>query len=453
MEISQLNQSSITQTLISSTHLHFMALAILILITIYRTWPSKRIYLIDFSCYSPPDFFRIPSATYIEHAHLIDAFNEDLVDFQLKVLERSGLGNETCLPMTMNQLPHDGSLSASRREVKDVLFAAVEDLFAKNHIDPKTIDIIVSNCSIFAPTPSICSMIIHKFGFRSNVMSFHLSGMGCSAGLLSVSLVKDLLKVHNNSLALVLSMEAVSPGGYTGSSKSMLLTNILFRMGGTAILLSNRENDKSTARYELQHLVRTHLGSDDRSYGCIFQQPDPTGLLGVALSRAIIQVAGTALRSNIISLGPLVLPYAEQVRYGLSVIRRKVWPLGRDVGLYVPDFRKAFEHFCIHAGGRAVIDAIECELGLSDEDVEASKMTLYRFGNTSSSSIWYELCYLEAKGRVKKGDRVWQIAFGSGFKCNSAVWRCVSDLQPVVRNVWSDRIHLYPVNVPEVIDH
>ena len=30
---------------------------------------------------------------------------------------------------------------------------------------------------------------------------------------------------------------------------------------------------------------------------------------------------------------------------------------------------------------------------------------------------------IETRAGLKRGDRVWQIAFGSGFKCNSAVWR------------------------------
>lgn len=88
----------------------------------------------------------------------------------------------------------------------------------------------------------------------------------------------------------------------------------------------------------------------------------------------------------------------------------------------VPNFKAAVDHICIHAGGRAVIDAIQKALDLSDEDVKPSRDVLYEFGNTSSSSIWYEFQEVETHRKPKIGDKVWQIAFGSGFKCNSAVW-------------------------------
>ncbi|XP_057975993.1 3-ketoacyl-CoA synthase 7 [Malania oleifera] len=353
------------------------------------------------------------------------------------------------MPTALHQVPPATSLKLARDEIETVLFTAVGDLLSRHRINPKNIDILVSNCSLFCPTPSITAAIINKFGFRSNVKSISLSGMGCSAGILSINLAKDLLKVHKNSLALVLSMEAVNPNGYCGQVKSMLLANVLFRMGGAAILLSNRNQDKWTAKYKLQHLVRTHMGSDDESYLSVIQEQDEDGLVGVSLSRDLLKVAANALRTNISVLGPHVLPYSEQFSYGWSVLCRSIWPPSRLKGIYVPDFRRAFEHFCIHAGGRAVIDAVEENLRLQKEDGEASRMTLYRFGNTSSSSVWYELCYLEAKGKVKKGDRIWQIAFGSGFKCNSAVWKCITDLKTTKINAWSDRIHLYPVEVPK----
>ena len=40
---------------------------------------------------------------------------------------------------------------------------------------------LVVNCSLFNPTPSLSAMIINKFKMRSNIISYNLSGMGCSS--------------------------------------------------------------------------------------------------------------------------------------------------------------------------------------------------------------------------------------------------------------------------------
>uniref|UniRef100_A0A7N0R8V5 3-ketoacyl-CoA synthase n=1 Tax=Kalanchoe fedtschenkoi TaxID=63787 RepID=A0A7N0R8V5_KALFE len=426
-----------------------VALSAVLVLVVYLFTRSSQVYLVDFVCCRPPDHLRVPISNMIETFAICGDFSRESVDFKAKVLAKSGIGDEAYMPISLHQTHPDNSIKASREEIEVVLFPIVDELLSKHNVNPRSIGIIVSNCSLFCPTPSITAMIINKFELRSNVKSISLAGMGCSASLLSVSLAKELLKVHKNSLALIVSMEAVSPSAYMGQTKSKLLANTLFRMGGVAILLSNRKQDRSSSKYKLQHLIRTHAGSDGSAYSSVFQEPDKDGNVGVSLSKMLLHVAGKTLTKNITDLAPLVLPYSEQLKYAWSVIRQRIWVPDKQsrtcTCTHVPNFKKAVEHFCIHAGGRAVIDTVEENLRLQKEDAEASKMTLYRFGNTSSSSIWYELSYLEAKGRVEKGDRVWQIAFGSGFKCNSAVWKCISHIEPNQRNVWSDRIHRYPV--------
>ncbi|XP_065854506.1 3-ketoacyl-CoA synthase 7-like [Euphorbia lathyris] len=428
--------------------------AFFVIVALYHTLNSKKVYLLDFVCYKAPKTHRVPISTFIEHEQRFGNFGDATLGFQTKVIERSGIGGETYLPSGMHLLPADHTLKSAVEEAEMVLFTSVEILLKTHKIEPKNIDMLITNCSLVCPTPSLSAMIINKFGFRSNILSFNLSGMGCSAGLLSISLARDLLKVHKNSLILVVSTEAVSSNMYRGKVKSMLLANCLFRMGGTAILLSNRKTDRKIAKYELQQLVRTNLASKNGSYKCVFQEEDEEGFIGVSLSRSILQVASEALKTNMAALALNVLPYSELIKYAvLAVLWRRNWPPAKKRNAYVPNFKKAFDHFCIHAGGKTVIDAIKVKLKLNDRDVEASKMTLYRFGNTSSSSVWYSLGYLEAKGMVEKGDIVWQLGFGSGFKCNSGVWKCISAIKADASNAWVDRIHRFPVDVPEVMDH
>lgn len=419
------------------------------LCTLYFLTRPRPVYLVNFACYKPEPERKCSRQTFMHRSALTGSFTQENLDFQKKILERSGLGEDTYLPEAVLNIPPNPCMAEARKEACTVMFGAIDELLAKTGIKPKDIGILVVNCSLFNPTPSLSAMVVNHYKLRGNIVSYNLGGMGCSAGLLSIDLAKDLLQVHPNSYALVISMENITLNWYFGNNRSMLVSNCLFRMGGAAILLSNKRSDRSRSKYELVHTVRTHKGADDKCFGCVTQEEDAEAKIGVSLSKDLMVVAADALKTNITTLGPLVLPVSEQLLFLATLIGKKLFKM--KIKPYIPDFKLAFEHFCIHAGGRAVLDELEKNLQLSEWHMEPSRMTLYRFGNTSSSSLWYELAYTEGKGRVRKRDRIWQIAFGSGFKCNSAVWKALKTVNPAKeKNPWMDEIDRFPVEVPRV---
>ncbi|KAE9587566.1 putative oxidoreductase, Very-long-chain 3-oxoacyl-CoA synthase [Lupinus albus] len=435
-------QYNLISVILCSTFMVFLS-------TLYFVTRPRPVYLVDFSCYKPEEARKCTKKMFMDQSRVTGYFTEQNVEFQQKILERSGLGDNTYLPEAILNIPPNPSMKEARKEAEIVMFSAIDELFSKTCAKPKDIGILIVNCSLFNPTPSLSAMIINHYKLRGNIKSYNLGGMGCSAGLISIALAKDLLQVHPNSYALVISMENITLNWYEGNDRSKLVSNCLFRMGGAAILLSNKSSDRRRSKYRLVHNVRTNKAADDKCFSCVTQEEDADGKVGVTLSKDLMAVAGDALKTNITTLGPLVLPTSEQLLFFGTLIGKKLFKM--KIKPYIPDFKLAFEHFCIHAGGRAVLDEIEKNLQLSPWHMEPSRMTLYRFGNTSSSSLWYELAYSEAKGRVKKGDRTWQIAFGSGFKCNSAVWKALRTINPAKeKSPWMDEIHKFPIDVPRV---
>lgn len=417
--------------------------------TLYFFTRSQPVYLVNFACYKPEESRKCTKRMFMDQSRFIGTFTEENLKFQQKILERSGLGESTYLPEAVLNFPPNPSMKEARKEAETVMFGAIDELFGKTSVKPKDIGILIVNCSLFNPTPSLSAMIVNHYKLRGNIKSYNLGGMGCSAGLISIDLAKDLLQVNPNSYALVISMENITLNWYFGNDRSKLVSNCLFRMGGAAVLLSNKSSDRRRSKYRLVTAVRTNKASDEKCFSCVTQEEDATGKIGVTLSKDLMAVAGDALKTNITTLGPLVLPTSEQLLFFTTLIGKKLFKM--KIKPYIPDFKLAFEHFCIHAGGRAVLDELEKNLQLSPWHMEPSRMTLYRFGNTSSSSLWYEMAYTEAKGRIRKGDRTWQIAFGSGFKCNSAVWKALRTINPAKeKSPWIDEIDQFPVDVPKV---
>ncbi|KAJ0749286.1 putative very-long-chain 3-oxoacyl-CoA synthase [Helianthus annuus] len=450
------------------------------ILTFYFFSRSRSIYLVDFACFKPHDDLKVTKEEFIELARKSGKFDEASLEFQKRILESSGIGDETYVPKSIMSTERTSTMKEGRAEASMVIFGALDELFEKTRIRPKDVGILVVNCSIFNPTPSLSAMIINHYKMRGNVLSFNLGGMGCSAGIIAVDLARDMLQANPNNVAVVVSTEMVGYNWYPGRDRSMLIPNCFFRMGCSALLMSNRRRDYRRAKYTLEHIVRTHKGGDDSSFRSVYQEEDLEKFRGLKISKDIMEIGGEAIKTNVTTLSPLVLPFSEQMFFFSDLIKRyfsgtakskgggamsgesshRLPPVLQEMSQlapssssssttkpYIPDYRLAFEHFCIHATSKSALNELQRNLGLSNENMEASRATLHRFGNTSSSSIWYELAYQEAKGRVKAGDRVWQLAFGSGFKCNSAVWKSIRRIGPLQAgsNPWLDCMDRYPV--------
>ncbi|KAK7825017.1 3-ketoacyl-coa synthase 12 [Quercus suber] len=159
--------------------------------------------------------------------------------------------------------------------------------------------------------------------------SLNLSGMGCSASLISVGIVRNVFKSNKNFLWHKL---------VSGNDKSMILPNCLFRSGGCAMLLTNKRALKHRASFRFKCLVRTHHGARDESYGCCMQQQDEQGRLGVYLSKNLPKAA-----QELFEAGGGTKP--------------------------VINFKTGVDHFCLHLV-ESLIDGVKLSLGLSEYDIE-----------------------------------------------------------------------------------
>ncbi|XP_074295120.1 3-ketoacyl-CoA synthase 12-like [Silene latifolia] len=412
----------------------------------------QECYILGYECFKPSDDRKV--STQFCGDILIRNKNLGLNEFKflLKAIVNSGIGEHTYGPRNVLMGREESpTLEDSHSEMDEFFQDSVEKLLSKFGISPREIDVLVVNVSMFASVPSLASKIVNHYKMREDIKAYSLSGMGCSASLISINVAQSVFKHEKDRYALVITSESLSPNWYSGNDRSMILSNCLFRSGGCAILLTNKWDLRKRAMFKLKHLVRTHHGARDESYGCCIQTEDSKGRVGFHLSKDLPKSAARCLVDNLKVLAPKILPMRELVRFMLVVMARKFETRHNKMGTGmgepskkpVINFKTGVEHFCLHTGGKAVIDGIGENLKLTGSDLEPARMTLHRFGNTSASSLWYVLGYMEAKKRLKKGERVLMLSFGAGFKCNSCLWEVVRDLDGC-DNVWMDCINDYP---------
>lgn len=204
----------------------------------------SRCYLLGYACHKPSDDRKVTT----EMAGAVIERNKRLglpdYRFLLKVIVNSGIGEHTYSPRNVLDGREESATHLDALDEMDAFFDdAVARVFATTGVSPRQVDLLVLNVGSFSPAPSLASRVASRFGMRDDVMAYNLSGMGCSAGLVSVDLARRVMLTRPGAtMALVVTSESCAPNWYNGTDKSMMLGNCLFRCGGAAALLTDRKS-------------------------------------------------------------------------------------------------------------------------------------------------------------------------------------------------------------------
>jgi len=394
-------------------------------------------FLLDHATYCPP------AATRTTLEELVSAWERltHLSEFKfsdpktLKALRKFGSATgvaSRCVPP--NLVPTDPaafstSFEAAAAESSTCMVAVVEQVLAKTGLAATDIDILVTTGSTFHPVPSLESMLVNALKMRPDVKSYHLGCMACAAGALGINLVQDLLKANPNSIALFVPHENVTRGCYLGSDMNKFLANGLFGMGAAALLLTNKPSLARKAKYQLLHSTRAHVGQDDRVYRSMgIFEGDPAGDR-IKYNADVPMAAAKGIRAAVAMVAPKVLSWGQLAAAAKTEVVRKMW--GPDATPpYTPSFADStIDHFLLHPGSHGLLKGFMKGLRLTVDKTLPSAAALRDYGNTSPSSTYYVLAYLEALVGVKQGQKLMQVSVGTGVKAGVNVWKALRDIQ------------------------
>ncbi|WIA41915.1 hypothetical protein OEZ86_009230 [Tetradesmus obliquus] len=395
------------------------------------------VYLVDYSMFTPPAELRVDFYKSQDDAWKWKCCSKDKHDFVSKIFLASGISVTrpalpACLQPTHTEEPKTDLLHA-QQEAKLVYGQVIAEVLRKTGLQATDIDILITNTSIYCPTPSIASMVINMFKLREDVQAYHMGGMGCAFGVVGLNLVRDMLKAHPGKICLFVSSEIVTSAFYPGQRKEALVTNALFRMGGTASILTNNPRWANRSKYRLEHCLRVHTGASDRAFNALNWEPDEEGINGMVITKTLPSEAANVLEKGVRKITPSIMTWGQYAEAACNYIQQGIASLtgAKAPSAYQPDYTRCADHFLLHAGGYAILRGIQKGLRLPAQAMMPSFASLRDYGNTSSASTWYTWSYIESTTGVKKGETILQVGVGGGMKSGVAYWRALHDVRDI----------------------
>ncbi|MBI4460986.1 MAG: type III polyketide synthase [Acidobacteria bacterium] len=294
-----------------------------------------------------------------------------------------------------DKVPHEDPDELHQRYKEGaVLLArqAAENCLAKAGMAAQEIDCILVCSSTGDLCPDLATILFKEMQLSPRVQRGTLLGLGCAGALPLLQRGVDHAVAYPDHRVLLVAVEICSAAYFLDDTLETVVGNAICSDGAAACLLTLRQaQGKPDA---------ANVGPRITSFATVLD-PNCQSSVGFAQRQGKLRII---LSPRIRELAP---PMIDRVLDELLLPR----------GLRRSDIR----FWCLHPGGRKVIDQVQQTLGLSDEDVSVSRHILRNYGNMSSATVLFVLEEIARSGRPRPGDRGVLVVLGPGFAAEAAL--------------------------------
>jgi predicted naringenin-chalcone synthase len=213
---------------------------------------------------------------------------------------------------------------------------------------------------------------------------YDLVGSGCGGAIPNLEISESLVRQKKEGVVLSVSVEICTATFQMEDDLSLLLSNALFGDGAAAAVLWTKPQG-----YELVASSRRYVPEQRESIRYVHKNGQLYNQLSTRLPDMVRKAAA-------------------------QVVADVLAPRSLKAG----DIR----HWALHSGGEKIINAVRDEIGLSEEQVHATRSVLSEYGNMSSPTVWFVLQELERRG-VAPGEWCIMVAFGAGLSAHAFLLR------------------------------
>jgi predicted naringenin-chalcone synthase len=229
--------------------------------------------------------------------------------------------------------------------------------------------------------PGLDLQIVEALALPTSIFRSSVNFMGCYAAIHGLKWADAICRSDPGAKVLVVCVELCTLHFQSDATKDNISSAMLFADGAAAVLVTPDTDPRGGFRLEQFHSEVSLKGKSDMAW----------------------DISSTGFQMTLSSYIPDLLEadFASLVDRAL-----------RKAGLGASDIR----HWCIHPGGRRILEAIGQSLQLNDGQLDPSFAVMRAYGNMSSPTLLFVLQRIrEGLNAANAGDYVLAAAFGPGL--------------------------------------